>query len=78
VAKSISLYEQSLNQIAPLASQSSTKAAAELLIALRLAKTESLQETLSQAGQLPGILGAQDHTTLDEGDLITALKAECA
>jgi hypothetical protein len=78
VAKSISLYQQSLHQPEPLAAQSSAKAAAELLTALHLASTESLQETLAQAGQLSGVPGAPDPTTLNEGVLITALQAECA
>jgi hypothetical protein len=78
VAKSISLYQQSLSQPAPLAAQSSAKAAADLLTALHLATTESLQETLAQAGQLSGVSGAPDHTTLNEGVLVTALQAECA
>lgn len=86
VAKSISLYNQSLQQATPaLATRLSEKATADLRLALPLAAAaasadtswQPLEATLSETNRFSKASGSTNKGDLNEGFLVTALMAQC-
>ena len=87
ITKSISLYNQSLRAASPAAATSlSAKATADLRLALPLAADaagndlswQALEATLSETNRFSRANGSPNQGDLNEGDLTTALQAQCS